>query len=95
MIRAIALRFITSAWGRYLLGALSILAAVTSYGRSKKRAGAAEATANHREQVLDRTERGVNAYIEKRRQAAGRSVDALIDRMRGRDSYWRRMRNLR
>lgn len=95
MIQAIAYRFITSTYGRYIVLGLALLSALAMWGRSKSRAGAEKARARIVDDVRARTERGRDAFHENQRQIDGLDSRALADRLRGRDDHWGRMPDLR
>ncbi len=95
MIGTIAFRFITSSWGRYIILALAVMAALAGWGRSKRRAGAREERGRIVDDVRFRTERGRDAFHENQRQVDGLDSRAIAERMRGRDGHWGRMPDLR
>lgn len=94
MIGVIAFKFLNSTYGRYILGALALLTALTAWGRSKRKQGERQARREQSEFVRDRTERGKDAFHESQREAVGRSVDDLLDSMRGNDRHWGRLPDL-
>lgn len=89
MIAKVALMFVQSAWGRYLVGAFAVLAAATIWGASKKRSGRKEARQIIENDIADATQRGRDAYRENKRNPDGHDPDVVLDRMRGRDVDWR------
>jgi len=95
MISTIAFRFITSSWGRYIILALAVMAALVGWGRSKRREGAREERGRIVDDVRFRTERGKDAFHENQRQVDGLDSRAIAERMRGRDGHWGRMPDLR
>jgi len=95
MISTIAFRFIASSWGRYIILALAVMAALAGWGRSKRREGAREERGRIVDDVRFRTERGRDAFHENQRQVDGLDSRAIAERMRGRDGHWSRMPDLR
>ena len=95
MISSIAFRFVTSSWGRYIILALAVMAALAGWGRSKRREGAREERGRIVDEVRSRTERGKDAFRENQRQVDGLDSRAIAERMRGRDGHWSRMPDLR
>lgn len=95
MIGSIAFKFLSSPWGRYIVLALAVLSAIAAWGRSKRKAGQEEAIQDQVEFVRNRTERGRNAYHQNKRQADGLDSSDIVERLRGRDSHWGRMPDLR
>ena len=91
----IGFRFLTSPWGRYIVLALGLLVALTTWGRSKRKQGQKEAVDAIKSDVRERTERGTDAFHDSRREATGSDVDALVDSMRGNDRHWGRLPNIR
>lgn len=95
MIGSLAYQFITSTYGRYIMLALTIFAAIVGYGRINRRRGKKEARADMIEDVRIRTERGRDAYYENQRTIDGLDSRAIADRLRKRDDVWRRLRDIR
>lgn len=95
MIGNIAFAFINSAWGRYIAIGFAALAALSFYGRRKRKQGREEQHEAQVEFVEERTEDGKEAFHQARRENAERGVSALIARMRARDSDWAKLPRLR
>lgn len=95
MIASLGFRFITSSWGRYIVIALAVLAALAAWGRSRSREGAERARTRIVEDVRSRTERGRDAFHQNQRQVDGVDSGAVAERLRGRDDHWGRMPDLR
>ena len=91
MIASLGLKLLSSAWGRYLVAGLTLLAALTAFGRSREKRGRNEATSEIQSDAQRRTEGGRDAYHESRRAAPRTDVGALIDGMRRNDDRWGRL----
>ena len=95
MIGSIALQLLGSPWGRYLVLALSVLAALFAFGAARERHGFKRAEDKIKEGQQRNTEDGRNAFHETTRELSGLGVDDALDRMRANDSHWRRLQGLR
>lgn len=95
MIEALAVRFVASPWGRAIVGALALLAALAVWGRRRERQGAAKARDRIARDIQAKTERGQDAFDKTWRSPVSDDPDDFFDRLRGRDADWRRLRNLR
>lgn len=94
MIGSIALSFINSAWGRYIGIAFAALAALSVYGRGKRRAGRREQHAAQVKFTRERTDAGTKAFHEARRANTGRDVESLLAQMSANDKRWERLPDL-
>ena len=95
MIQAWALKFITSPWGRYIILGLTALSVIFGYLKVRDRRTERRAIREVHSEQIERGEAGKDTFHNQRREGAGRSVDALIDSLRGRDPDWERLRHLR
>lgn len=95
MIGTIGSMFIRSAWGRYALLALAVIAGLTAWGTRQRRIGRRKERIEREADIFKRTERGKNAYDQNRRENSGLGSGDIVDRLRGRDRDWRRLQGLR
>ena len=95
MLGSFALKFAMSSYGRWIIVGLAFLAALKVNNGVSRRRGRKQQAAKHEAVVVDRTERGKDAYTQRIIENARSGVGDIGDRVRSRDTHWGRLPGLR